>query len=115
MFTEKQIEGVLKQIQASIPQKLLDNIFIKKPVTPTIKQVAELALNENISEKKKQQIKDLLESGDLDRTTLEEDPITVKKIDAFVQRKIAQAVKEKRLPTKKQFKRLTYENKKTTN
>ena len=97
------------RIQASIPKALMDKVVYKEPVTPTIKKVAELALNENIPEWKKDKLRTLLASGDLDKTVEAENPQVAQQIDTYVQREIRKAVRRKELPTKKQLKKI-YEN-----
>lgn len=109
MFTKEQISKVLRRIQASIPKALMDKVVYKEPVTPTIKKVAELALNENIPEWKKDKLRTLLASGDLDKTVEAENPQVAQQIDNYVQREIKKAIKNKELPTKKQLKKI-YEN-----
>lgn len=113
-MTPEEINLVLREIQASIPKQLLDLVVTKQPLTPTIKKVAELTLNEDIPDWKRQQIKDLLASGDLDHTVETENYDIGDKINAYVQRQLNKAIREKRLPSKKELKKILYENKKTT-
>ena len=113
MFTTEQITKELQRIQGTIPACYMKNIVKDKPATPTIKRVAELALDEDIPEAKKEKLRTILDSGDLDAVQPTENPKLAKKINAWVDKKIKESIKAKRLPSKKQLKKM-YEDKKTT-
>jgi hypothetical protein len=88
-------------IQERIPQELLDNLMKEEVESPTLKKVFELALTKPDSEvpaKKKKHIRALLDSGRLDRKVMVLDPEVEKKIDEFISKEIALAVKLGRLP-----------------
>ena len=114
MFTREQIRAELKLIQDSIPACYMKNVVKDVPVTPTIKKVAELALKEDISEEKKEKLKTILASGVLDAVQPTENEKIGKKIDAWVDKKIKESIKAKRLPSKKALKKILYEDTKTT-
>lgn len=113
MNTEK-ITEELQRIQGTIPACYLKNVLNKEKMFPTVKRVVEQAVqSKDISEEKKEEYKLLLESGDLDREELIENPIIVNKINKWVDKKINEAIKAKRLPSYKELKKY-YENKKRT-
>jgi YHS domain-containing protein len=70
-----------------------------------MKMVFEKALEDpNISEEKKQQVRNLLESGQLDKEVTTEDRKIAKMLDDYVIREMKKSVKAGRLPNKKQLK-----------
>jgi hypothetical protein len=114
MFTKEQITEELQKIQQSIPACYLKNVLKNKKLSPTVKKVvSEAVKDESISEEKRREYQLLLDSGDLDKVEVVENKSVVKKINAWVDKKIAEAIKEGRLPSKEELTKL-YENKKTT-
>lgn len=103
-MTEEQIFNTLKEINQSIPKYLKDAVVIKKPRTPVMNMLVQKALeDENFPEEKKAQLRELQGSGYFDKEEFSEDPNVAKKINAFTNRKIKEAIKEGRLPSKKQL------------
>lgn len=116
MFTKEQITKELQEIQRSIPACYLKNVVKKKKLSPTVKKVvSEAVKDESINEEKRKEYQLLLDSGELDREEIVENKSVVKKINAWVEKKIAEAVKDGRLPDKEELNKFLYENKKTTN
>jgi len=113
MFTPEQITKELQRIQGTIPACYMNNVVKDQLTTPTIKKVAELALEEGIPEAKKEQLRTILASGDLDTVQPTENPKVAEKINRWVDKKIKESIKAKRLPSIKELKK-HYENKKTT-
>lgn len=113
MFTPEQITKELQRIQGTIPACYMNNVVKDQLTTPTIKKVAELALEEDIPEAKKEQLRTILASGDLDTVQPTENPKVAEKINRWVDKKIKESIKAKRLPSIKELKKY-YENKKTT-
>lgn len=115
MFTKEQILLELQKIQSSIPACYTKNVVKEKPVTPTIKKVVELAMKENLPDWKKERLQTILDSGELDATAPTENPRIVKQINAWVDKKIKEAIKAKRLPSKRQLKKILYDKETTNN
>jgi hypothetical protein len=107
MFTRESISNVLKEIQASVPKMLKDATIREVPKTPTMEFVFQKAMEDpNITLEKKEQIRKLLASGMFSKKTLIENPKVAKMRDEYITRQIKKAVKEGRLPNKKQLKEL---------
>lgn len=107
MFTRDLINKEMSRIMASRPELLVQKVVTKKSLTPTMKMVFEKALEDpNISEEKKQQVRNLLESGQLDKEVTTEDRKIAKMLDDYVIREMKKSVKAGRLPNKKQLKEL---------
>ena len=107
MFTQESINKEMNRIMASRPQMLVKSVVTEKKITPTMKMVFEKALEDpNISEEKKEQVRNLLESGKLDQVRTKEDQRIAKMLDDYVIREMKKSVKAGRLPSKKQLKEL---------
>ncbi len=94
---------ILKDIQDRIPRELLLSITMKEKQFGTLKQIAERALTEPddvVSKEKKQQLKDMIDSGYLDREVDVIDKDIEKQIDKFIENEIAKEVKAGTLPSK---------------
>ena len=116
MFTKEQIAEELKRIQATIPACYLKNVLKNRKLSPTVKKVvSEAVKDESISEEKRKEYQLLLDSGELDREEVVENKSVVKKINAWVDKKIADAIEDGRLPNKEELTKFLYENKKTSN
>ena len=116
MFTKEQINDELMRIQQTIPACYLKNVLKNKKLSPTVKKVvSEAVKDESIDESKRKEYQLLLDSGELDKTELIENKSVVKKINAWVDKKIAESIKDGRLPNKEELNKILYENKKTTN
>lgn len=103
-MTEEQIFNTLKEINQSIPKYLKDSVVIKKPRTPVMNMLVMKALeDENFPEEKKTQLRQLQENGYFDKEEFSEDPKIAKKINEYTNRKIKEAIKDGRLPSKKQL------------
>jgi hypothetical protein len=91
----------LKEIQGRIPKIWLQSVVVEKEATPTIKKIMEAALNEpQISQEKKQQIRNLLEAGTFSKKEYGENPRFKKQIDEFLRREINKKIKKGLLPRK---------------
>lgn len=117
-FTEEQVMKELKKIQADAPQMLVKHVVLREMATPTIKKIALEALkSETIPQEKKDEIQVLLDNGHFDKEIFREDPKIAEQLNNYMKRAINKAVKEGRLPTKKQMKELQplwQEQRKTT-
>lgn len=103
MFTRESITLELKRINDSVPKLLRDNTLIEVLKTPDMKLVFEKALeDETLTEEKRRQIKNILDSGKLDAKRITENPKVAKQRDEYVAREIKKSIKEGRLPNKKQ-------------
>lgn len=108
-WTEERINEELKKIQASIPKNLLKAVFSERMKTPEMKMVLEEALkSDKIDEAKKAKIKNLLDTGEFNKTEIVENKRVAKMIDDHVNRKINEAVKAGRLPPKSAIKNLPF-------
>lgn len=107
MHTRETISKELRRIQESIPDIFRVGLITEKDKTPTMKFVAEKALESNeVSQETKDKIQQLKDNGYFDKKKLYENPKIAKQRDLWVQREIARSVKEGRLPSKKQLKAL---------
>lgn len=107
IHTKESIDKVLREISRNTPKMLRDNAYTEISLTPTIKMVMEKALESpDISDEKKDEIRRLEKEGYFERKKVIENPKGVKAIDNYTNREIKKAVKEGRLPTKKQLKLL---------
>jgi len=97
-LNKKQIE-VIKEINASIPKHLLDRLMKKQAATPVIKQVVELAINDpDLPEEKKQKMRNILATGELDKQEEVADETIETEIEAFLNEEVRRAIKIGRLP-----------------
>jgi hypothetical protein len=106
-FTKESIAKELKRINDSVPQMLKDFTLSEVKKTPAIEMVAQKYLEEpNISKEKKEKMRRLLASGLFSKTGIKENERVAKMRDEYVTREIKKSVKEGRLPTKEQFRKL---------
>lgn len=90
---------VLQEIQSRVPANWLKAVVKEVPYTPHLKELVEKAIGEeSVPEAKKEELRMLLASGDLDKSYPVEDPKIAKLIDGFVAREINKAKKDGRLP-----------------
>lgn len=107
MFTRESIAKEIKRIQDSVPKLLRDFTLIETLKTPAMKLVAEKAMeDESLPEEKRRQIKLLYDKGMFSGKKIVENAKVAKQRDDWVKRELKKAVKEGRLPTKKQLKEL---------
>jgi hypothetical protein len=107
--TEESIAKELKRISLSIPENLRKNVVKEVPATPTVEFVMKKALElDTVSDEKKKQIKALLDRGDFSKMKTVENPRIGKMIDNYVGRQINKSIKEGRLPTKAQLKKMSH-------
>lgn len=107
MFTRESIAKEIAKIQQSVPELLRKNTLVEALKTPEMKLVAEKAMDDEfLPDEKRKQIKQLYDLGLFSGKTIKENPKVAKQRDLWVQREIKRAVKEGRLPTKKQLKEL---------
>lgn len=96
---------VLQEIQSRIPPALLNSAVTEVPYSPNLKEVALKAIDEpGFPEEKKEDLRKLLASGDLDKTVPVENKKVTKLIDEFVNREINKAIRQKRLPPRSKIK-----------
>jgi hypothetical protein len=107
MFTRESISKELRRINESVPQLLRDNTLIETAKTPEMKLVFEKAVeDENLSQEMRDKAKHLLDTGIFDKKKIVENPKVAKQRDDWVAREIKKAIKEGRLPNKKQAREL---------
>jgi cytochrome c-type biogenesis protein CcmE len=106
MWTQEKITKELQRIQANAPKLLQQKVVTKSMITPNIKMVFEKALESNIAEEKKAEVRKILASGVLEKQEYTTDEKIAKKLDSYMQRELKKAVKEGRLPSKKVYKQL---------
>lgn len=105
--TQESIDKVLRDIQRSVPEQLRKAVVIKKASTPTVSFIVEKALEDpDFPQEKKDELLRLKELGYFDKEKASEDPKIAKQIENYVARETKKAIKEGRLPTKKEFKEL---------
>lgn len=110
-MNREQVFKVLKEIQESVPENLRKNVVSETYIAPQVRMVVEKALESpDFPEEKKAQLRVLIESGVLDQKNITENQKIARQIDNYVLRKIRQAIKEGRLPSKKQLKELNLLN-----
>lgn len=107
-YTEAQeasFVAVLKEIQRSIPETMIQAATSQRKLTPTIEKVMDEALvTETISEDKKAQIRHLADLGVFSKEIVSENDKAVKMIDQYVNREINKAIKAGRLPPRSHVK-----------
>lgn len=112
-MTREQIFKELSRIQQSIPKALLENVASETHLTPTIKDVVDKAIEDpDFPAHKKEQLIKLKEAGYFNKTVVRQNDKIAKMIDDFVVRETKKAVKEGRLPTKKQLLKIMKQNEK---
>ena len=110
-MNREQVFKVLKEIQESVPENLRKNVVSETYIAPQVRMVVEKALESpDFPEEKKAQLRVLIDSGVLDQKNITENQKIARQIDNYVLRKIRQAIKEGRLPSKKQLKELNLLN-----
>jgi len=111
MLTESQIYKELQRIQASVPEALRKSVVSEQDANPTVNFVVEKALEDpDFPQHKKDELLRLKEIGYFDQKEYKENEKVKKQIDAYVNREIKKAVKEGRLPTRKQLKVILSKN-----
>lgn len=115
---EKRFTQVLKDIQLSIPKTLLKHAFMEKKMTPVAEKILQEAIQtESIDPEKRKQFQNILDTGQFSKIGKVENTNITKKIDQYVKREMAKAMKDGRLPSKRNMKylpsliRLANENK----
>lgn len=109
-MTIESIRKVLLDIQSRIPEGLRKSVVTYVEATPTMKMVMEHAASmESISQEKRDNIKKLLDAGEFSKVKPVENLKVAKQIDNFVSREINKAIKEGRLPKKRELNRLLKE------
>lgn len=107
-MTKEAIDKVLKEIQLSVPEALRKAVVVRSPATPVMKMIVDKALEDpEFPEEKKQQLRELKDAGYFEKEHLGENPKIANQIENYVNREIKKAVKEGRLPNKKQLIELT--------
>jgi hypothetical protein len=89
----------LQRIQASIPRSWMGNLAVETQGYAVIREVAERAVADpEVSEEVRLKAQTLLDSGFLDKTTQEVEPIAAELVDAYTAKEILKSVIAKRLP-----------------
>lgn len=105
--TKDSIDKVLREIQQSVPETLRKAVVVKKLATPTMIFIVDKALEDpDFPQDKKDKLRELKDAGYFTKERATEDPKVAKQIENYVARETKRAIKEGRLPTKKQFKEL---------
>lgn len=115
-FTEKHIHAELARIQANIPPRMREGLFKTVKKTPQAEFVVREALKDpNLDPAKRAELELLLNTGEFSKTEQVVDEAVAHKLDRYVGFQIDKAVREGRLPNKKQLSKLikTYAPKKT--
>lgn len=103
-MTEEQVFRVLQGINASIPKRLRDSVVTKADKTPVLKMIMQKAIeDESVPQERRDEIRTLMENGHFDKQEYREDPAVAKKINEYTNRQINKAVKEGRLPSRKEL------------
>lgn len=106
-MTEEYIFKTLQSIQSSVPKQLKDAVIEKTAITPTMDMIVDKALeDDSISQEKKDELSKLKEAGYFSKEKFTENHQVRVQIDNYVNREIKKAIKEGRLPNKKQLKEL---------
>lgn len=103
-------EAILKGIMSEAWQKYGDKLYTVKEVAPTVRKVADKALNEDaemFTDAERGKIRAALATGVFDGTMKVEDPKVAKKYEKFVEKRIKQEIKKGNLtkPNEKSNKR----------
>lgn len=106
-FTEKSIRAELARIQANVPSKIREGLFKTVKKTPQAEFVVRETLKDpNLDPKKRAELELLLNTGEFSKTEQVVDEAVAKRLDRYVGFQIDKAVREKRLPNKKQLSKL---------
>lgn len=108
---------LIRQITAEAWGKFGKKLFIEKPVAPTIKKIANLALNEEadqFTDAERGKIRAALDTGEFDKTARVEDEKVAKEYEEYVQKRIEEEQKKGNLskPDPKKVKQYTNRSKK---
>lgn len=108
---------LIREITAEAWGKFGKKLFVEKPVAPTIKKIADLALNEEadkFTDAQRGEIRAALATGEFDKTALVEDEKVAKEYEEYVQKRIEEEIKKGNLskPEKKKVKQYTNRSKK---
>lgn len=107
IHTKESIDKTLREIQQSVPALLRKAVVTKTIATPTVMFVVDKALEDpDFPQEKKDKLLELKEAGYFNKEKPTENPKVAQQIENYVARKTKEAIKEGRLPTKKQFKEL---------
>lgn len=92
----------LERIQDSVPDSIKGRLLRKKKVTPTVRKVVDLALNDpEISDKKKEQLRNLNDTGLFDKSEEVVNKTAQKELDEYMNTQIARSIAAGRLPKPK--------------
>lgn len=98
-MTDEQIALELKRIQDSVPELWRKSVFKEIPKTPTMEFVAKKFIEDGGgTPEEREQVQNLLDTGEFSKKKIVEVPKFVKLIDNFVTREIKKSVKAGRLP-----------------
>lgn len=103
-FTERQVHAELARIQAQVPPKMREGLFKTVKKTPQAEFVVRETLKDpNLDPKKREELELLLNTGEFSKEEQVVDEVVAKRLDRYVGFQIDKAVREKRLPNKKQL------------
>lgn len=99
--TQESIATELKRIQSLVPKNIRERIVKKAEMTPTIRKIAHEALQSGSTKQEtKDKLKNLIESGQLDKPKYVEDPKYAKMANEIIQREIKKSIRLGKLPKK---------------
>lgn len=86
---------LIRQINAEGWAKYGDKLFIEKDIAPTVRKIAELALNEEadqFTDAERGKIRAALDTGEYDKRIKEEDPEVAKEFEEYVTKRIKEEI-----------------------
>ena len=97
-LTEAQ-RATLQKIQKSVPDEWYGRLIVERQSFATVREVARLAVDDpEVSDEVKDKARMLLDSGLLDKTERDAEPVVAELVDAYIAKEILKAVIAKRLP-----------------
>lgn len=103
-FTRKSIEKEIKRIHSLIPRNLLTHVYEEKLAAPLVVKVIDEAIADpNFDPEKKANLQALKDNGHFHKKKVTENPKIASQIENFFNREMHKAVREGRLPDKKQL------------
>lgn len=89
--------AVLKSIMQEGWEKFGDDLYTEQDIAPTVKKVAEKALNEEahrFTDAERGKIRAALETGEYDKRVKVEDPEVAKELEEYVDKRIQEEIKK---------------------
>lgn len=99
---KKQTVKALMDIGKRMPQNLIDDAMVEKPLTPTLHKMAQKAIeSDKVKDSVKEGMQNMLDAGKFSRTYVEIDKKKAKLADKWMEKEIAKAIKSGKLPDPK--------------